>query len=34
MDNRGKGEESMRLKRTQETIEILGEWLFRGPFGR
>ena len=34
MDNRGKDEESMRLKRTEEMIEMVGEWLFRGPFSR
>lgn len=34
MDGRGKDAETMRLRRTQEMIEQVGEWLFKGPFAR
>jgi acetyl esterase/lipase len=34
MDNRGKEAEDMRLKRTEEMMNRVGEWLFKGPFAR
>ena len=33
MDNRGK-EEAMRLRKTEEMMKKVGEWLFKGPFGK
>ena len=32
MDNKGKDAEIMRVKRTEEMIEMVGKWLFSGPF--
>lgn len=34
MDSRGKEAEEMRLNKTDEMIEKVGEWLLKGPFAR
>jgi acetyl esterase/lipase len=34
MDNRGEEAEAIRLQRTEETMQKVGEWLLQGPFAR